>query len=201
MREAVRDRRFWIIWLTFFFNGIVIIVISTFYKVIKGRRISFIILFLISTEFRSDIYQKRSLLLYGGSNCSHFQCWRTHDMGKALGHIFLSSRILIYFEIIFDHWVGKMKKMMTCLTILMAIVMGSFYACSTIPALSGKQAMYFIWVCLLFFCLSGSFAMFPTVTSQTFGSTNMAIIYGLIFYGYVSFYVFESFILVFMPCH
>eukprot|EP00929_Paragymnodinium_shiwhaense_P037992 TRINITY_DN20145_c0_g1_i1.p1 TRINITY_DN20145_c0_g1~~TRINITY_DN20145_c0_g1_i1.p1 ORF type:complete len:443 (+),score=50.55 TRINITY_DN20145_c0_g1_i1:80-1408(+) len=40
---------------------------------------------------------------------------------------------------------------------------------------------YAIWTCLLFFCLGGTFALFPYACSKAFGSVNFAANYGLLF--------------------
>ncbi|CAH8492452.1 unnamed protein product [Dicrocoelium dendriticum] len=56
----------------------------------------------------------------------------------------------------------------------------------TFPHLSLTQdvtlkVLYAIWVCLLFFSLSGVFAIMPAATGRLFGAANLAVNYGLVF--------------------
>ncbi|CUT99000.1 oxalate:formate antiporter [Echinococcus multilocularis] len=46
---------------------------------------------------------------------------------------------------------------------------------------TGSMAIYAVWVCLLFLCLSGVFVLMPAATSRIFGPTYMAVNYGMIF--------------------
>ena len=52
----------------------------------------------------------------------------------------------------------------------------TFYTSS----LGGKE-MYFIWVCIIFFCVGGSFSVFPTAVARCFGLKYVSINYGLLF--------------------
>ena len=52
----------------------------------------------------------------------------------------------------------------------------TFYTSS----LGGKE-MYFIWVCIIFFCVGGNFSVFPTAVARCFGLKYVSINYGLLF--------------------
>lgn len=41
--------------------------------------------------------------------------------------------------------------------------------------------MFMVWVCALYWCIGGVFAMIPTFTDKTFGSEYFGTIYGLVF--------------------
>ena len=59
---------------------------------------------------------------------------------------------------------------------IMCIFLLTFYATS----LAGKP-MFFIWVCVIFFCVGGVFSLFPTAIARSFGANYMSINYGLLF--------------------
>lgn len=48
------------------------------------------------------------------------------------------------------------------------------------------KGLYAIWVCMLFFSLSGVFAIMPAATGILFGPANLAVNYGLVFNAFVS---------------
>lgn len=52
----------------------------------------------------------------------------------------------------------------------------TFYATSVV----GKPA-FFIWVCVIFFCIGGVYSLFPTAIARSFGSKYMSVNYGLLF--------------------
>ena len=52
----------------------------------------------------------------------------------------------------------------------------TFYACSM-----GGKGMFFVWVCVLFFCIGGNFSLFPTAIGRAFGLQYVAVNYGLLF--------------------
>lgn len=52
----------------------------------------------------------------------------------------------------------------------------TFYATSAV----GKPA-FFIWVCVIFFCIGGVYSLFPTAIARSFGSKYMSVNYGLLF--------------------
>ena len=45
----------------------------------------------------------------------------------------------------------------------------------------GGKWMFLVWVCGLYGCIGGSFAMVPTYVDRTFGSEYFGTIYGLTF--------------------
>ena len=45
----------------------------------------------------------------------------------------------------------------------------------------GGKAMFFIWICLIFFCVGGYFSLFPTAAAKLFGSKYISINYSLLF--------------------
>ena len=59
---------------------------------------------------------------------------------------------------------------------IMTISLLTFYATSAV----GKP-MFFIWVCVIFFCVGGIFSIYPTSIAHTFGPKYMSINYGLLF--------------------
>ena len=58
----------------------------------------------------------------------------------------------------------------------MSVFLLTLYATSA----AGKP-MFFIWVCIIFFCIGGVFSLFPTAIARSFGSRYMSINYGLLF--------------------
>ncbi|XP_025078696.1 LOW QUALITY PROTEIN: uncharacterized protein LOC112554856 [Pomacea canaliculata] len=45
----------------------------------------------------------------------------------------------------------------------------------------GAEAMFFIWVCLLFFGFSGTYSLLPTATARAFGPKYYSMNYGIVF--------------------
>lgn len=45
----------------------------------------------------------------------------------------------------------------------------------------GKQAMFMVWVCVLYFCIGGAFAILPTHTDSCFGHRYFGTLYGFVF--------------------
>ena len=64
---------------------------------------------------------------------------------------------------------------------LMTIFLSTFYATSVL----GKPG-FFVWVCVIFFCVGGDFSVFPTAMAVSFGPKYMSINYGLLFTSQVS---------------
>ena len=64
---------------------------------------------------------------------------------------------------------------------VMTIFLSTFYATIVL----GKSA-FFIWVCVIFFCVGGNFSLFPTAMALSFGPKYMSINYGLLFTSQVS---------------
>lgn len=59
---------------------------------------------------------------------------------------------------------------------IMSIFLLTFYATSAV----GKST-YFIWVCVIFFCVGGVYSLFPTAIARSFGAKYMSVNYGLLF--------------------
>ncbi|MHA1744446.1 MAG: L-lactate MFS transporter [Promethearchaeota archaeon] len=47
-----------------------------------------------------------------------------------------------------------------------------------------SQALFFIWVCLIYFSFGGNFSLYPTATTDLFGAKNLGPNYGVIFTAY-----------------
>ena len=65
---------------------------------------------------------------------------------------------------------------LVCLIAVMSTFVLTFYATVMVGT-----AMYFIWVCVLFFCVGGIFSLFPTATARSFGSKYFGTNYGILF--------------------
>ena len=59
---------------------------------------------------------------------------------------------------------------------IMTVFLLTLYATSVV----GKS-MFFLWVCIIFFCIGGVFSLFPTAIARSFGSKYMSMNYGLLF--------------------
>ena len=70
------------------------------------------------------------------------------------------------------------KKSMMIMFTIQAILMVSFFITAT------NIVMFIIFVCALYFCFGGNFSMFPTATSDLFGSKNLGPNYGVVFTAY-----------------
>ena len=68
------------------------------------------------------------------------------------------------------------KFALVLLTGTMTIFVLTFYATSL-----GGKPMFFIWVCVIFFCIGGNFSLFPTATGRNFGPKYISTNYGLLF--------------------
>ena len=64
---------------------------------------------------------------------------------------------------------------------IMTVFLLTFYATSFV----GKS-MFFVWVCVIFFCVGGIFSVYPTAMALTFGPRYMSINYGLLFTSQIS---------------
>ena len=69
--------------------------------------------------------------------------------------------------------------------ILQSAVMTIFLFTFYITSVVGKS-MFFVWVCVIFFCVGGNFSVFPTAMALTFGPKYMSINYGLLFTSQIS---------------
>ncbi len=47
-----------------------------------------------------------------------------------------------------------------------------------------NRAMFFIWVCVIYFCFGGNFSLYPTATTDNFGPKYLGPNYGIIFTAY-----------------
>jgi MFS family permease len=68
------------------------------------------------------------------------------------------------------------KFALVLLAAIMTIFTLTFYSCSL-----GGKGMFFIWVCVIFFCIGGNFSLFPTAIGRAFGLKYVSINYGLLF--------------------
>ena len=68
------------------------------------------------------------------------------------------------------------KFALVLLSATMTIFTLTFYSC-----ILGGKAMFFIWVCVIFFCIGGNFSLFPTAIGRAFGLKYVSINYGLLF--------------------
>ena len=59
-------------------------------------------------------------------------------------------------------------------------MMSAFLLTLYATSVAGKS-MFFIWVCVIFFCIGGVFSLFPTAIARSFGSKYMSINYALLF--------------------
>ena len=62
------------------------------------------------------------------------------------------------------------------LSATMAVFFLTFYAC-----VSGGEAMFFIWVCVIFFCIGGNYSVFPSSVAKAYGLKYVAANYGVLF--------------------
>lgn len=51
----------------------------------------------------------------------------------------------------------------------------------TFYASRNLEAMYFVWVCIIFFFIGGNYTLFPTAIARSFGPKYMGVNYGLLF--------------------
>lgn len=64
---------------------------------------------------------------------------------------------------------------------IMTIFLLTFYATRFV-----EKTMFFVWVCVIFFCVGGIFSLFPTAMALSFGPKYMSINYGLLFTSQIS---------------
>ena len=70
------------------------------------------------------------------------------------------------------------KRSMMIMFVIQAFLMVTFFFTS------GNQIFFLLWVCFLWFCFGGNFAMFPAATSDLFGTKNLSENYGVVFTSY-----------------
>ena len=63
---------------------------------------------------------------------------------------------------------------------IMTVFLLTFYATSAV----GKP-MFFVWVCVIFFCVGGIFSIYPTSVAHNYGPKYMSINYGLLFTSHI----------------
>ena len=63
----------------------------------------------------------------------------------------------------------------------MTVFLLTFFATSLV----GKS-MFFVWVCVIFFCVGGIFSLYPTAMALSFGPKYMSINYGILFTSQIS---------------
>ena len=59
---------------------------------------------------------------------------------------------------------------------VMTVFTLTLYSCSEV----GK-GMFFVWICIIFFCIGGNFSLFPTAVGRAFGLQYVSVNYGLLF--------------------
>lgn len=64
---------------------------------------------------------------------------------------------------------------------IMTMFLLTFYATRFV-----EKSMFFVWVCVIFFCVGGIFSLFPTAMARSFGPKFMSINYGLLFTSQIS---------------
>ena len=67
--------------------------------------------------------------------------------------------------------------------IVMSIIcfIATIFLASLTFVISINQWVYFMWVCIIYFCIGGIFALLPSYTNKSFGSLYMSTNYGWIF--------------------
>ena len=68
------------------------------------------------------------------------------------------------------------KFSLVIISAVMTIFILTFYS-----TILGGQVMYFIWVCVIFFCIGGNFSLFPTAVGRAFGLKYAPVNYGMLF--------------------
>ena len=68
------------------------------------------------------------------------------------------------------------KFSLVIISAVMTIFMLTFYS-----TILGGRVMYFVWVCVIFFCIGGNFSLFPTAIGRAFGLKYAPVNYGMLF--------------------
>ena len=63
-----------------------------------------------------------------------------------------------------------------CLLAITTVLTLTFYAITL-----GTHAVFFIWVCAFFFCVGGTYVLFPTAIARSYGPKYIGVNYGLLF--------------------
>lgn len=68
------------------------------------------------------------------------------------------------------------KLAIVCISAVTTVLALTFYVISY-----GVEAVFFIWVCAVFFCVGGAFVLFPTAVARSYGPKHIGVNYGLLF--------------------
>ncbi len=65
---------------------------------------------------------------------------------------------------------------------IMTIFLLTLYICTlSVLSIAGHKALFFVWICVLFFCIGGNFSVFPMAIARAFGVQYVSVNYGLLF--------------------
>ena len=67
-----------------------------------------------------------------------------------------------------------------CAIILLSATMAAF-TLTFYSSVVGGEAMFFIWVCAIFFCIGGNYSVFPTAVAKAYGLKYVATNFGLLY--------------------
>ena len=73
-----------------------------------------------------------------------------------------------------DKW--TYRRAMPFLCLCTAVLIGTLSLTAKLP-----QAFFFLWICLIYLCMGGFYAMFPAITSLSFGTLYLTSNYGYVF--------------------
>ena len=73
-----------------------------------------------------------------------------------------------------DKW--TYRRAMPFLCLCTALLIGTLSLTAKMP-----QAFFFLWICLIYLCMGGFYAMFPAITSLSFGTLYLTGNYGCVF--------------------
>lgn len=68
------------------------------------------------------------------------------------------------------------KFALVLISAIMTIFLLTMYACTV-----GGKWLFFLWVCVIFFCIGGNFSVFPTAIARAYGIQYVSVNYGLLF--------------------
>eukprot|EP00916_Digyalum_oweni_P002100 GHVL01003915.1.p1 GENE.GHVL01003915.1~~GHVL01003915.1.p1 ORF type:complete len:394 (-),score=12.60 GHVL01003915.1:183-1364(-) len=150
-------REFWLLWFVMFFNWQAVSFSQSFWKVIGWQYSSL-------NETNLTIIGAIAALL----NTIGRVLWGY--IGDALGIKFA----MVGMTAIMTIFIGTLPFLPNILQLLLSNNVG--YSSETIIL-----SLFSIWICLIFLAHGGAFAIFPAVTSQTFGAVNFGTVFGLLF--------------------
>jgi len=117
----------------------------------------------------------------------HGQDWLQVSCVRLMSHSLQSIDSVFAFN--FIHCFTR--RTMAALQILLVLTMCTWtLSDSKAPGSFGKhlktsdsinETLFTIWICIIFFCIGGNFAIFPTGTAIAFGPQYVSSIYGLVF--------------------